>query len=432
MRFVIAALLLMVPSHATVSFKAQVAPILLEKCVTCHGPEKSKAGFRLDSFESLLKAGESKKAPIVAGAPGRSHLFELITTKDEDDRMPQKSDRLSDQQITVIRDWIFQGAKFDGSAPTESLAKIVPYQPGPESPAHYPFPQPVLALSWSIDGKILASSGYHEALLWSDDGKLRRRISRLPQRIHGLAFADSNTLAVAAGTPGKSGEVLLCRIDSTEAPRLLARLSDVTTCLAINKSRTTIAVGGADNAIHIFSLPDGNEKVVQQHADWVTSLAFSNDESKLASASRDRTARIFDVKTGDLLETYAEHLQPLYAVAFSDDGKTVFSGGREKKIHSWQTHEAKKNGEFPALDGDVLALCVADSNLFAAGGEKEIYVFNAGDRKQIRTLSGHTDWIYTIAWHEESKRLASGSFNGEIRIWNVEKDVATTSFRAIP
>src|ERR1051325_5389539 len=168
MRFVLAALLLIGSSRAAVSFKAQVAPILLEKCVTCHGSEKSKAGFRLDSFESLLRAGESKKAPIVAGAPGRSHLFELITTKDEDDRMPQKSDRLSDQQIAVIRDWIFEGAKFDGSAPTESLAKIVPYQPGPESPAHYPFPQPVLALSWSIDGKILESSGYHEDLLWSD------------------------------------------------------------------------------------------------------------------------------------------------------------------------------------------------------------------------------------------------------------------------
>lgn len=432
MRFVLATLLLIVPVRGGISFKAQVAPILLEKCVTCHGPEKSKAGFRLDSFDSLMKPGESKKAPIAAGAPERSHLFELITTKDEEDRMPQKSDRLSDQQIAVIRDWIAEGAKFDGSAPGENLAKIVPYQPGPESPAHYPFPQPVLALAWSVDGKILASSGYHEALLWSEDGKLQKRISRLPERIHGLAFTDSNTLAVAAGTPGKSGEVLLCRIDSTEPPRLLARLSDVATCLALNTSRTIIGVGGADNAIHIFSLPDGNERVMQQHADWVTALAFSKDGSKLASASRDRTSRIFDVKTGDLLETYAEHLQPLYSVAFSDDGKTVFSGGREKKIHSWQTHEAKKNGEFPTLEGDVLSMCVTGSQLFAAGGEKEIHIFNAGDRKQIRMLSGHSDWIYALAWHEDSKRLASGSFNGEIRIWDAQKGEATTSFRAIP
>src|SRR6476620_316744 len=149
MRFVLPALFLAVSAQGAVSFKAQVAPILLEKCVTCHGPEKSKGGFRLDSFEGLMKAGDSKKATIVAGAPERSHLFELITTKDEDDRMPQKSDRLGDDQIAVIREWIVEGAKFDGVSASESLAKIVPYQPGPEAPAHYPFPQPVLALAWS-------------------------------------------------------------------------------------------------------------------------------------------------------------------------------------------------------------------------------------------------------------------------------------------
>ena len=420
-------------AHGEVSFKAQIAPILLEKCVACHGPEKSKGGFRLDSFTALMKAGDTKKPPIVAGKPKESHLFDLITTTDEDDRMPQKSDRLSDGQIALMRDWIVEGAKFDGNSVSENLAKIVPYQAGPEAPEHYPFPQPVLALAWRADGKMLASSGYHEALLWSDEGKLLKRIPRLPERIHGLAFVSENTLAAAAGTPGKSGEVLLCAVDSTEPPRLLARLSDVATCLAIDKAGTTLAVGGADNAIHIFTLPEGNESaVLQQHADWVTALVFSNDGSKLASASRDRTARIFDAKTGELVETYAEHAMPLFSIAFSEDGKTVFSAGREKRAHGWQVHESKKNGEFPALGGDVLALCVADSKLFAAGGENNVHVFGANDRKRVKTLAGHSDWIYALAWHEGSKRLASGSFNGEIRIWDVEKDESSVAFRAIP
>src|SRR5207237_1036267 len=121
-----------------------------------------------------------------------------------------------DSQIEVIRQWILEGAKFDARAPADNLAKIIPYQPGPESPPHYPFPQPILALAWNADGKLLASSGYHEALIWRDNGMLEKRISRLPERIHGLAFVEENVLAVAAGTPGKSGEVLLCRMDSTE------------------------------------------------------------------------------------------------------------------------------------------------------------------------------------------------------------------------
>jgi len=77
-----------------VSFRRDVAPILLKQCQGCHGAEKSKGKFRLDSFERLMKAGESKDAPVAAGKPGASAIYRLITAKDEDDRMPQKADPL--------------------------------------------------------------------------------------------------------------------------------------------------------------------------------------------------------------------------------------------------------------------------------------------------------------------------------------------------
>src|SRR3954463_13767186 len=99
MRFVLAAVVFVFSARAAVSFKSEIAPILLEKCVTCHGAEKSKGGFRLDSYIALLKGGDSKKSSIVAGAPEKSHVLDLITTKDEDDRMPQKSDPLTNTQI---------------------------------------------------------------------------------------------------------------------------------------------------------------------------------------------------------------------------------------------------------------------------------------------------------------------------------------------
>jgi mono/diheme cytochrome c family protein len=420
-------------ARGEVSFSRQVAPILLEKCVTCHGPDKSKSGFRLDTFASMLKGGDSKKVAIKAGAPRESHLFELIITSDEDDRMPQKADRLTEAQISLIRDWIAEGAKFDGPAQDKSLASIIPFQPGPESPTHYPFPQPVLALGWSLDGKFLAGSGYHEVLVWDDSGKLARRVSRLPQRIHGLAFLDEKKIAVAAGTPGKSGEVLICDIESSEPPQLLARLADEVIALAMNRERTLLAAGGSDNSIHVFEMPSGKELyVAQQHADWVTALTFSPDGTKIASASRDRTARILETNTGNLLETYPDHAQALSAVAFSQDGKRAFSGGREKKVHAWQVEDGKKVGEFPALEGDVLALCVVGKSLFASGGEMRIHEFNIEDRKEKRALTGHSDWVYSMAVHEPSRRLASGSYNGEIRIWDLEKGETITAFKSAP
>src|SRR5881296_2703805 len=52
-----------------VSFRRDIAPIVVRKCVTCHGPEKTKGGYRLDTFERLMKGGESKSPAVVAGKP---------------------------------------------------------------------------------------------------------------------------------------------------------------------------------------------------------------------------------------------------------------------------------------------------------------------------------------------------------------------------
>src|SRR5207247_234661 len=97
---------------ASVSFSKEIAPILVKKCVTCHGPEKSKGGFRLDTFEFLMKGGESKSPAVSPGKPDQSKVYELITARDEDDRMPQKDDPLPAAQVALIERWIKQEAKF--------------------------------------------------------------------------------------------------------------------------------------------------------------------------------------------------------------------------------------------------------------------------------------------------------------------------------
>src|SRR5689334_14058787 len=89
-------------ARAEVSFKNEVAPILVERCSTCHNAEKNKGQYRVDSFQTLMKAGESKQAPIVPARAGESHLYQLITTADEDERMPAKGERLTAAQISLI------------------------------------------------------------------------------------------------------------------------------------------------------------------------------------------------------------------------------------------------------------------------------------------------------------------------------------------
>src|SRR5437762_6525923 len=166
-----------------VSFSKDLAPILARKCDACHGPEKSKGHFRLDSFELLMKAGESKSASVVPGQPEQSELFRRITAQDEDDRMPQKDEPLPAVQIALIARWIKAGAAFDGSDARAPLVSLIPKPPHPDPPAVYRHPVPVTALAFNPDGSELAVGGYNEITIWNPaDGKLLRRIKQVAQR----------------------------------------------------------------------------------------------------------------------------------------------------------------------------------------------------------------------------------------------------------
>ena len=103
-------------------FVEQVQPILNTKCVGCHGPEKQKAGYRLDQPELALKGGESEQPAIKPGHPLESHLVQLILLPPgHDDIMPPEGrEPLTPEEIGLVLHWIRIGAPFGAPAPTSA------------------------------------------------------------------------------------------------------------------------------------------------------------------------------------------------------------------------------------------------------------------------------------------------------------------------
>lgn len=99
---------------AAVDFDKQIKPILTERCLDCHGPDKQKSEFRLDQRAVMLKGGDSGLKGIIPGDPGKSHLIEVIKTDDEDELMPPKGDPLTKEQIALLEKWITEGAVVPG------------------------------------------------------------------------------------------------------------------------------------------------------------------------------------------------------------------------------------------------------------------------------------------------------------------------------
>src|SRR5438093_4287761 len=249
------------------SFTNDIAPIFVQKCLTCHGPEKSKGGYRLDTFEALLKLGSSKEPSVAPGNAPASKLFQLITASDEEDRMPQKNEPLAAPEIARIQRWIGEGAKFDGPDPKALLIAIIPPIPQPDPPAAYVRPAPITALAFSPDGAELAASGYHEITLWdASNGNLLRRIKNVAQRTLSLAYQPHGSLlAAASGTPGKIGEVKLFAAATGALVKAVATSADSMLAVAFSPDGSKLAAGGADNTIRIIDVASGKpERTIEQ------------------------------------------------------------------------------------------------------------------------------------------------------------------------
>src|SRR5262245_57032152 len=169
----------------SVSFIRDVAPILKESCMGCHGAKNPKGKLDMTKYESLRKGG-TKDDPIAPGKPEESYLIDVLTATDSK-RMPPKEagDRLSKEKVAIIQQWIKEGAKLDAALnPKSDIPKElrIRWTP-PAPPAVYPYPVTITSLAFTPDSKKLVAGGHHELTVWDvTTGKLEKRIRTRAQR----------------------------------------------------------------------------------------------------------------------------------------------------------------------------------------------------------------------------------------------------------
>lgn len=419
-----------------VSFSNQIAPILLAQCQTCHGHQKAKGKYRLDTLEHLMKPGGSKSPSITPGKPDESELFNLLTDPNPKVRMPQDADPLPAPQLELVRQWILQGAKYDAADPQAPLISIAPAPRHPPAPKAYPRPMAITAMAFSAKGDQLAISGYNEITLWNPrEGKLLARIPDIAQRTHALAFTpDGAALVVAGGIPGELGELKSVDLKALDHPqRTYFRTTGVVFDLAFSPDGKRLAACAADSSLRIFETDTGKQLVMaRKHSDWVTGLAWHPNGSRILTASRDKTVKLCDAATGDVIATYQDHRDIANDAAFSLDGKIAISAGKDNRVHFWTFgNETKRVGEV-GFGGEVFRLLTDGDTLLACSADKSLRVINIPDRKQIHNFSGLSDWVFSLAHNRAQSLAAAGCHDGRVHLFDLKTGKPVTSFIAAP
>lgn len=421
------------PAQVPISFVSQVAPILQQHCVACHGPRKAEGGYRLDSFERLTSIGDSGQRGFVAHAIDSSESFRRITSSETGERMPLKSEPLSAEQIAILNTWIDEGLRFDGSSATASLLSQIPPITHPPAPTHYTASLPITAMAFSLDGKELLVGGYNEIIVWNPaDGQLVRRIGNLPERIYRITFHPTlDLIAVAGGNPGQLGEVRLIN-SKGELQRVLGLSDDVAHDVAFSPDGNRVAVA-VESAIRVFELATGEQqREITSHLDWVLAVAWSPDGSKLASASRDKTAKVFDLASGQSLASYSRHDAAVRGVMFHPSGEEVYTSGANSRWDRWKIEEAKQVRDM-GLGGEGFGLFHFGSYFAVPSANNRVHLMKAAESERVREFQSSTSMRFiTVTAHEASDRVVGGTQAGTVVVWELSTGKQLISFSGAP
>jgi WD40 repeat protein/tRNA A-37 threonylcarbamoyl transferase component Bud32 len=170
-----------------------------------------------------------------------------------------------------------------------------------------------------------------------------------------------------------------------------------------------------------------------QHHGTPFCLEFSPDGQYVLESAQDPTTQHFvqvrDVHTGNVRGVFADHLQDIWAIKFSPDGRNVATADNNMiKLWRWNPTSLADVTEIWRIElpvvgqADRIAFSPNGNWLLTEGEDNSVRVWNAADGTRLHKLRGHTGPVYAVAFSPDGKFFATGGVDMTIRLWDATQD----------
>jgi len=207
----------------------------------------------------------------------------------------------------------------------------------------------------------------------------------------------------------------------------LSEHSSKINAISFNTDGKLLASASNDKTIKVWRVGTGISLLtLMGHTEAVMSVSFSPDGSLLASGSQDDTIKLWDLSTsfnsGEVLFTLEGHDKSVIFVSFSPDSKIVASASIDKMIKLWDVNTGKLLHTLKGHEGMVTFLAFSpDGSLLAsvANNENIIKLWNVSTGKELDGFIGHKEPITTFSFTPDGSKLVSASSDGTVKQWKV-------------
>jgi len=278
--------------------------------------------------------------------------------------------------------------------------------------------------------------------------------------VNSVAYAPDGRSVASAGV---DGAIYGWSVAGNEAPRALLGHSGSVVSIAISPDGAQIASGGIDGTVRLWNTagggslatasvtadsadavafsPDGDSVVAgydsgivriwdtathqsvlsfRAHDAGICSLDWSPDGSWIVTGGYDETARIWDALTGELHVSLLEHTDCVSAVAFTPDNRQVVTGSWDLTVRLWDAETGESLATLPH-EGTVDDISVSHRGLIASATYLGLNIWRQASAECIARLRGHELGFNCVAFDATGHRLASGSEDGTVKLWNLDR-----------